>query len=81
MNARARVNRVVDSPIRAFSSIRQWSWNFFETWVQGEIVADGILGSQRMFSGGANERFTRDSPSNPLGQSGNKGTKRMISEP
>ena len=44
-------------------------------------MADGVLGSQRMFSGGANERFTRDSPSNLLGQSGNKGTKRMISEP
>jgi len=43
VHTRTRVHRVVDGPVRAFAPVCQWSGHFFETWVQGEVVADGIL--------------------------------------
>jgi len=43
VHTRTRIHRVIDSPVRAFAPVRQWSGHFFETWVQGKVVADGIL--------------------------------------
>ena len=43
MDARARVYGVIDDPIRAFAPVGQWSGHFFETWVQREVMADGVL--------------------------------------
>jgi len=43
VHTRARVDRIVDGPIRTLAPVSQRSGHFFETWVQGEVVADGIL--------------------------------------
>jgi hypothetical protein len=43
MYARARVDCVVYRPVVAFPTICERTSNFFETGIQGEVVADGIL--------------------------------------
>jgi len=47
MDTRTRVDRIVDSPVRTFTPICQRSGHFFETWVQREVVTDGILEDKR----------------------------------
>lgn len=43
MNARAWVDLVIDGPVRTFSSISEWTRDFFETWVEGQIMANRVL--------------------------------------
>ena len=43
MYARARVHRVVDSPVRTFAPVRQRPGHLFEAWVQGEVVTNRVL--------------------------------------
>ena len=50
MYAGAGIHVVVDGPIRALAAISERSGNFFETWIEGEIVSHGILAD-----GGADE--------------------------
>ena len=43
MYACTRIDTVIDSPIRPFPAIGQWSWDLFETGIQGQIVANRVL--------------------------------------
>lgn len=38
-----RIHIIVDRPVRALATIRQWARDLLEAWIEGKIVSNGVL--------------------------------------